>query len=720
MMDFKLLRLKTSYESGIDDLVGDFYIPVLSNARRYDRIAGFFSSTSLALASRGIYGLIHNNGNMRLICSPRLSKTDADMLNEVTEDTDGVLDKALLSGISIDNIEDSFIRNHVMALGWMLANHYLEIKLAVLVQNNMLLYGKNVPMLHQKVGVFYDGDSNVLSFSGSSNESASGWLENVEEFKVFKGWEQGQYPYVKADLDKFDALWNDRRCGVKVFDLPQAVSKQLIEYSQDFDVETISLEKHYVYFNNRKSPIPVRQKQSLQLFSYQQEAVNKWVSVGFNMLLEMATGTGKTRTSIGCIEYVLKTVHDRPIIVVIACPQSTLSMQWKRDIDSIDISVDDSIVCDGSVGSRKWYPMLRKKLAYMQLSRNRQLRLIVYTTHQTACDSEFVSLMSGAGKRILTFLIGDEVHGMGAEKTHLGLLDRYEYRLGLSATPERWFDEAGSRLIEEYFGNERFEFGLKDALTTYNKLTGKTFLVQFDYHPHFVMLTDDELEQYHNLTLRIVRAIGSDNGVGYASLLERLLFQRANIEKNAEMKYTMLEDVLDDIGSDISDTIIFVSDSQLSRVLLMLKERGIRAHQFTQAESTVPSDRFEGLSERDHLIRQFSNGSYQVLVAIKCLDEGIDIPSAKRAIVMASSTNPREYIQRIGRIIRQAPGKTKADIHDLIIRPDVSGFRDNLFSELEKRIFRKEMDRVLSLSELALNNTQVTMAVYRILHEVER
>lgn len=721
-MDFKSLRLLPTYETGIQDLVEDFYIPVLSNAHIYNRIAGFFSSTSLAIAARGIAGLINNNGKMRLVCSPRLTKQDLPVISGFTSnDLSSVLGERLIEDISTEHLEDQFMKDHVAALGWMLSHNLLEIKLAIVCKDGSLYLGQEGPMMHQKVGILYDEDANAISFSGSANESASGWLENTEEIKVFRGWEQGENKYCLEDIKKFDRFWNNNRNNVKVYDLPCAVRERLIEQSKDFDIDSISLDRYFVrkrkYVSGYDTGI---MKEELSLFSYQEDAVNLWEQSNHTLILEMATGTGKTRTSIGCIKKTLEKNKTRPTLIVIACPQSTLSAQWKRDIENLNITLSDSIVCDSSSGgSSKWTGELKAKLARLPMNTTDPRSLVVYTTHMTASTDEFIEIINKTRKSILTFLIGDEVHGMGASKTRRGLLPRYEYRLGLSATPDRWFDEAGTSIIKSYFGEKSYVFGINEALTTYNPVTGKTFLVPFEYHPHFISLLDNEIEEYQKLTIRLIRLMDKKSGTDYSDLYETLLFQRAKIEKNAFAKYEELVKILDQIGPNITDTIIFVSDEQLPKVLQILSNRGIKAHQFTQKESPAPSSKYDGLSERAYIIKQFTNKKYQVLVAIKCLDEGIDIPSSMRAIVMASSTNPREYIQRIGRVIRQAPGKRKAEIHDLIIHPNVKRFGDVDFTKMETKIFKKEMERVLYLSREATNNATITASVYEVLREVE-
>ena len=203
--------------------------------------------------------------------------------------------------------------------------------------------------------------------------------------------------------------------------------------------------------------------------------------------------------------------------------------------------------------------------------------------------------------------------------------------------------------------------------------------------------------------------------------MQKLRFERANIEKNAVEKYKELERILDYLeenNNDINNTIIFVSDAQIDNVLKILGRREIAATRFTQEQGTVPKSVYGGLSEREYIIRKFKQQEYQVLVAIKCLDEGIDIPSADTAIIMASSTNPREYVQRIGRIIRQAPGKHDATIFDMIIKPDFDRLNDEKLVSMEKHIFDKEMVRVKELSDNALNSITVLKKVYRIKEEV--
>lgn len=703
--NFRNIPLKLSYDSGLDDILWDFYIPVLSMAKSYDRIAGFFSSSSLALSARGLEDFISNDGKMRLVTCPQLSKNDVDMLEKTTMDIDQLLTDNFVKDYS--EIESQFQKDHVQALGWMIANGKLEIKIAVIKKNGRVCDREQIEqigIMHQKVGILYDNTGQIISFSGSNNESAAGWLGNTEEFKVFCSW-TGAMPYVQEDIKKFNSFWNENRPDVEMKDIPSALKEHLITISKDFEPARLAT-KHYY------PQKLIKEKQELKLFFYQKKAVNKWEENNRMLLLQMATGCGKTRTAIGCMNNTLKDTNK--LLVIIACPQAPLATQWKTDIESLKIEEHRSIEINGNVSG--WDIIVKREIR--KLGAGRYKNLIIYTTHQIYSSPKFIKTLEDSNEQIVKFLIGDEVHGMGANKAKNGLLDLYQYRLGLSATPQRWFDDAGSKLIENYFGNDNFEFSIHDALTNINPLTGKPFLVNYTYDPRFISLTEDELEKYKRITEKLVKMSRYANDEASSGYLDKLRFERANIEKNAENKYKELENILNEIGSNISDTIIFVSDAQIDRIMQMLGDRGISASRFTQAQSTVKSEKYEGLSERDYLIKLFKEKQYKVLVAIKCLDEGIDIPSADRAIVMASSTNPREYVQRIGRIIRQTSGKYSAIIHDMIIKPALDLFYDSTLIEMEKRIFKKEMDRVLELSENAINNTSVTNIVFDILQEV--
>lgn len=693
-MSFQDINLKSSYETGQDNLLEEFYIPVLESAVNYDRIAGFFSSSSLAIAAKGIAGLIKNNGKMRIIACPKLSEEDTMILNKAIEDPTDFLENNFIN--NFNEVEDEFQKDHLNALGWMLAVNLLEIKIAFVFSEGKICskFDGDNRIFHQKVGILSDREGNMISFSGSINETASGWLKNIEEFKVFKSWVDGQNNYLDADIKKFDDFWNNQRDNVKVYDLPKTITDKLIEFSHDYKIEKIVA-------NNYKKNIELKSLiEKLSLFFYQKDAINKWLENGKNLLIQMATGTGKTRTAIGCIAETY-TAEDK-ILIVVACPQGTLSLQWKKDLEYLKIGIEKAYVIDGS--NSKWKTQIKE--AILNLSIGYYRNSIIYTTHKTCSSTVFIESISATSGDIKILFIADEAHGLGAQVYRKGLIERYNYRIGLSATPSRWFDESGTTILERYFGNETFEFSIADALRTINPITNKTFLVNYYYDLEFVELTNTEIKGYQKLSTDIskLRLMKKDSEE-YANRIERLLFKRANLIKNADNKYPVLREILINM-KEIKDIIIFVSNEQIQYVVEMLSELSIPAHRLTENEGVMPENQYGGLTEREFIIKKFKEGYFKVLVAIKCLDEGIDIPSASTAILMASSTNPREYIQRIGRVIRQAPGKERATIYDISIKPCFDNIEDKEIAMFEKMVCDKEKNRIYEIAINAINNAE--------------
>ena len=503
-MSYKDIDIQACYESGTADIVEDFYEPVLMASVSYDRIAGFFSSAALAIASRGLYGFIKNRGKMRLVTSPILSGEDAEIIRKVTESPEKLTDIDL--GINLTNICNEFVDNHVKALGWMLREGLLEMRLAVITNNNRPCTVEEINksgLFHQKVGILRDVDGNELSFSGSINETASAWINNDEEFKVFKAWDDSR-EYYQKDQSRFEEIWNGQRQNLEVFDLPSAIKDKLIQRSSDFDIEKISIKQYRRSkansFDFKNSPI--------SLFYYQANALNKWKDNTYRLLFEMATGTGKTRTAVAGISRILAT--SKRVVVIISTPQNTLSKQWKEnEVEPLGVHFDRSEIIDGTV--KDW----KSKLSSILLDNATGFadHCVIYTTHSTASSEKFTSTMlRDLSKDSITLFVGDEVHWLGARKLRRALLSRYNFRIGLSATPSRWFDDEGSQYLVDYFGGKNFVFSIHDALTEINPITGKHFLVNYYYHISKVGLNAEETAEYKNITKQIQKLKNATKG----------------------------------------------------------------------------------------------------------------------------------------------------------------------------------------------------------------
>lgn len=695
-MSLRSLALKKSYDSDTDNILTDFYVPALSVSIEYQRLTGFFSSTTFALAAKGVSSLVRNGGMMKLVTGARFEKEDIEAIEEAYMKPEMILQKKILE--DLDHLEDKFTEDHVRALAWMIANRRLKIKIAIVYSDEGIPFeGKTLErqgIFHQKVGILRDLDDNRISFSGSDNESAHGWQSNIEEFKVFRNWEDTERIYFEADFSKFNKFWEGVGKRTKIIDMPEAIEQKLIEIAPN-DIEELGLDK---WTEERE------QTMSVVFRDYQRKAIDNWFANGKEGIFEMATGSGKTITALGCLKKVLK--NEKGIVVIISSPFIHLSEQWIREFDKAGIRCD-KIIADSS--RSKWKDRLADSI--MDLENCVSDELAILTTHNTFGAPDFVSLVKESKKRssrVKFFLMVDEVHGIGAPERKKGLLDEYDYRLGLSATPKRWFDLPGTDKIFSYFKDVVFSFSLKDAIDA-------GYLTPYVYKPHFTSLTTEEMKRYELETRKMSRAYyASRNDDEKDEIYTLLCIKRQKIIRNAANKLVVFRNILDDF-KEFKHCLIYCSPQQIRTVQSILNDRNIVQHKFTQQEGTRPEIRFGGISERDFLIQKFSEGIYQVLVSMKCLDEGVDVPPARIAVMLDNSGNPREYIQRRGRVLRKFPGKTSATIHDIIVEPILRPDTPKEIRDIEKKIIKKELQRYRDFANSSLNANEC----FKLMQDVE-
>jgi len=669
-LNFRDLSLKVAYDSEQDSILHDFYIPVLSHARKYYRLAGFFSSTVLSVAARGISAFLHNDGEFRLIVGAMLNKEDVKAIIEGLEEPEAVLERVLIEDIK--GIEAQ-LNDHIRALSWLVASNRMKIKFALVINDSgeylSIDEARSDGLFHQKVGIFEDSYGNVISFSGSINETADAWIQNVEEFKVFRSWIPGEKEHLRYDIDKFNKYWNNKSKKVITFDMPEAVRREFIKFSPE----------------NPNILILDVKKRAVVLRPYQQEAVQKWFDNGCRGILEMATGTGKTYTAIECMSKLFK--RDKQLVTIICCPFTHLITQWSENLKKFDYS---AVKIFGGVIDWK------KRLSNLVFDYNNKIinNMIILTTHNTLSNEGFTSTISMINGNIL--LIGDEVHGLGSEKRRNGLLTSYRYRLGLSATPIRWFDDEGTKLILDYFNGVVFRYGLREAIEA-------GFLSPYDYIPYFIELTEEELLKYNELS-RLIAIEYNKREKTSEELYKLFLIMRNNIIVNSIGKYSAFNEIINE-NPDLDHCLVYCSPQQIDEIQKILNEKGIVQHKFTAKEN---------MKERKLLLEKFEDGVYQVLVAMRCLDEGVDIPSTKTAIFMASSTNPKEFIQRRGRILRVHEEKDKSVIYDIMVVPTLSGRVPPETFEMESSILKKELRRYFEFAKISLNPEFALSRIYEI------
>jgi superfamily II DNA or RNA helicase len=673
-MGLKELSLRKSYDSDTDNILADFYVPALSVSIEYLRLTGFFSSTTFALAAKGISALIRNGGTMKLVTGARFEREDIEAIKEAYANPEVILRDRMLNDLA--HLEDKFVEDHVRALAWMVANKRLKIKIAIVYSDDGYpLDSKTLEkqgIFHQKVGVLADLDSNKISFSGSDNESARGWQSNIEEFKVFRSWEDAEKGYFEADYSKFNKFWEGLARRTKIIDMPEAIERRLVEIAPK-NIEELSLDR----WIGDRGQVP-----TIELRDYQRKAIESWSANGKEGIFEMATGTGKTIAALGCLEKTLET--EKSMVAVVSSPFVHLSEQWTREFDKLGIHCD-RIIADSS--RNRWKDRLVDSI--MDIENGISERLVILTTHNTFASNDFIDIVKDSKRRaprLRYFLIIDEVHGIGAPERRKGLIEDYDYRLGLSATPKRWFDLAGTDRIFSYFGDVVFSFSLKDAIDA-------GYLTPYVYKPHFTCLTPEEMEKYEFETHKISRAYyRSKDEDEKDEIFTLLCIKRQKIIRNAANKLAVFQGLLDEL-KQLKYCLIYCSPRQIGSVQDILNKRDIIQHKFTQREGTRPDARFGGLSERDFLLQKFSDGIYQVLVSMRCLDEGVDVPPARVAIMLDNSGNPREYIQRRGRVLRKFLGKTSAVIYDIIVEPTLRPNTPKELRDIEKKIISKELQR---------------------------
>jgi DNA phosphorothioation system restriction enzyme len=696
------LSFRNQYRSSRQSLLKDFYIPCLKQSVTYDRAVGFFSSSSLSLAAQGLTAFVHGGGRMRLVASPHLSPDDIEAIQSGLERRE-VVAEALARELAHDF--EGIAGNRVACLSWLLAHEFLEIKIAVV--KDLQDYG----IYHEKLGIFTDAEGNQVAFGGSANESARAYRANFECIDVFRSWRVGDDERIAEKLENFEELWQNRTPELDVMEFPDAARRKLLEYCPDHppDIEQELRESARASTTSEryhtKPGVPVLPGW-LALRAYQQQAVQNWFANKGRGTLKMATGSGKTITALAIATelYNKCEAQNKPLqALLIVCPYRHLVTQWAEECRKFNL---DPILAFDRVHT--WQSELQAQL--LALMGGRQPFVTIITTNATLRQDSLQSQLSFLPQ--LTMMIGDEAHNLGAENLAACLPEKVKLRLALSATPERYFDETGTERIFDYFGPVlEPEFTLRDAIQA-------GALVQYTYTPMLVELTPEEVEDYAELTAAIGRAMGIGGREDNASL-EQLLFKRARLICTAENKLTQLKDLMAN-RLDTDHTLFYCGDGsvedetteesrrQLEAVTDLLKFRlGYKVEPYV-AETT--------LLEREDLRYAFEKGHLQGLVAIRCLDEGVDIPAIKTAVILASSSNPRQFIQRRGRILRQATGKTQAELFDMIVIPPDLGRE---YWEIERRVLRGELSRFVEFADLALNAGEARKTLYPLQEKYE-
>lgn len=702
-MSFKDLNLKREYRSYRSDIINEFYIPVLNQSVLYRRAVGFFSSSALAEIMKGISGLYKNGGKIQLIASPKLSEEDIKAINLGYKLRKEVIEENLIS--QLEEAKDYFESERLNILAHLIANNRLDIKIALLKSHNQ------IGIYHEKLGLVYDKYDNVIAFSGSLNETAMALAVNYESIDVFTSWIDSDR--VNDKKMAFESIWNDNEEGLEVLEFPKVKEAILQKYKREkvntkleceyiknlkekeeseriFDVE----DNKYNIEQLNKPKIP----SNVKLYDYQIEAIKNWKDNNYCGIYDMATGTGKTFTGIASAVELYKDLGGE-LAIIIVCPYTHLVEQWVDDLNVFNI---EPIVAYSESTDKNYKKKTRDSIFDYNLGVIDYFCLI--TTNATYRSDYVQTQLKKLKKSVL--LIIDEAHNFGAMNLANKLLDNFKYRLALSATLDRHNDEYGTSLLYSYFGKKCIEYSLERAIKE-KKLT------PYYYYPIPVYLSEEELEKYKLLSRDIAKCIIKKNGsIKLNDRGKRLSLERARVVAGAINKISILEEKIKKYQND-SHILVYcgatnvlddndyddVSMRQIDCITRLLGNKmGMKVAQFTSRENNA---------ERKVIQEDFRKGTdLQVLVAIKCLDEGVNIPKIKVAFILASTTNPKEYIQRRGRVLRLAEGKPYAEIYDFVTLPrPLDSVKNYLVEEInsDKSLVKNELKRIIEFKDISLN-----------------
>lgn len=681
-MPLRDLHLKRAYHKPEDDIATEFYLPAVGSSQRYDRAVGFFSSTIFLLAWPCLKAFAAAGGKMRLICSPVLSDDDHEAMREgYSQKAEDAAGEAIAASFQHLVTSDEF-RKPAVILASLVAAGVIDCKIAWVGTD---AGGRPKRLFHDKVGILTDHDGDQVAFKGSMNETWPGLARdgNLESVDVFASWrDDGELGRVRDEAEYFERLWNDDWPGVTVRALPETARAAIISsadagrWPEFVDEICLDLDKAARWSAEASQPDGRTPR------PHQVAALEAWVARERRGILEHATGSGKTFTALCAIGDSLRR-HEIPLVLV---PSDLLFGQWREELQTTFAGVGLQLMLCGS-GNDRW------KVGGGLRSWTRPgvggAPRAVLASVQTASGDEFRGLCV-QGEHL--FMVADEVHRLGAVGARRLLELNTGPRLGLSATPRRAGDPDGTAALMSYFqGVVPPPFTLMDAIAA-------KALTPYAYEVHTVRLEPNEREAWDEITQRFRRLYarsggGQEEGGGLSEGLKLLLIQRARIVKGAKAKTALAASVLQANYRPGQRWIVYCDDQvQLWSVRAALQAAGLR--DVYEYHSAMPGDRKTTLD--------VFNERGGVVVSIRCLDEGVDIPAVSHALILASSRNPREFIQRRGRVLRRSPGKFLAHIHDVVVVPDIEDADDPGGS-----ILKGELARAIEFGEHAINPAAV-------------
>ena len=712
-----------TYRPGEEFSPERFFNDGLKNSCSFDLQLGYFSSATISVLAEGFATFISKGGNMRLVINQIVSEEDKEAITEgMMGDVIDCMDLSDFNELrkTFDEYQEQFFK----CLAYLIAQDRIEIRI-------IKPKGKK-GIAHTKSGQFRDGET-VTSFTGSANFTISGLFNNIEEIKIDRSDSPDMMTQnrIVSQKEAFDAIMNEEREDIEYLSAKELETAVASNYHDTSIDELLEVEKQLdrirlqrkadkavlcdgegvhddVHFEEKEPHFPYPSGPR----EYQQQAFENWKNNGQKGLFAMATGTGKTITSLNCLLEIYKRKGYYKAIILV--PTQTLVEQWHQECKKFDFS-NIYLVYSKNIHWRDEIELLHLKEDFNRT--NKANNFIIISTYSSFVRSNVFGALNAFPKN-KTLLIADEAHNMGSKRI-LDRMERITYlrRIGLSATPSRQFDDIGNNKINEFFGSTdgyTFEFSMREAID-------KDFLCRYYYYPHLVRLNDEEMSEYLKISKQLSKFYNynSDSFTQSNDILMALLLKRKRIIHKAQQKESIFEAILKERFKEkgnLKYTLVYVPEGnkpdatadifETTDILENDEESAHLIDRYTQivcsiSNTTTVKEFISNSAGRAKILEDFATGKLEVLTSMKCLDEGVDVPRSEMAIFCASTGNPRQFVQRRGRILRKHKNKHRAVIHDLIVAPWISTAEDSY--KMERNMLETELKRVRDFASLSEN-----------------
>lgn len=724
-----------TYRPGEYNSPEKFFNDGLENSNEFDLQLGYFSSATISVLADGFATFISKGGKMRLVINHIVSTEDKNAISKGLKG--GFINCFDLTDFAqLRKTFDEYTQQFFECLAFLIYNKRVDIR--IIKPRNK----KGIS--HTKTGQFRDGDS-VTSFTGSANFTISGLFNNLEEIKIDRSdsLDVMTRKRIESQREEFDCIMDGTKRNIEYLSPENLISAIKTNYGDKDIEELLDVEAKLRKIKHDKKVQELKRQDSLvsepieeilPCFpfpsgprDYQQLAFDNWKNNGQKGLFAMATGTGKTITSLNCLLEIYKRKGYYKAIILV--PTITLVNQWEQECRKFRFSNIIKVYSKNLVW-RDEVERVHFNEKYKS-DKDPEVSYIIISTYASYSREKVFNVLNGFDKRRV-LMIADECHNMGSGSLVKRLKEiPYLRRIGLSATPERQFDENGNNKLRKFFGSEEhytYEYSMKEAID-------KGVLCRYMYYPHIVKLTSDEMDAYLELSEKISRYFNY-NTCSFDEqdeMLKRLLLARKRIIHKAVNKLAMFKEIIQkrfEEKGNLKYSLIYVpegnrpdyldsaDDFDHTEEIADDNDAEHLINQYTLAvteiDRSVTVRKFvSGQQDREEILSDFAAGKLHVLTSMKCLDEGVDVPRSELAIFCSSTGNPRQFIQRRGRVPRTHKDKKMAELHDLVVVPEVSPNSNSY--RMEQSLLRGELARVNNFALLSENPSYSEMELRGVL-----